>query len=283
MTALGKTLTVFVFLLSLAWCWLTVNAYVTRANWQAQAAAYKKTAEDAVSRANAIKNAFDKTVASSDGQISKYALEIDRLNNKLTELVSQMAKITTNFEQLELGNKVAEDNKAKLEKNLEAISKQLDQLKISRDDLENKYVIAQRSEQDSKNFALSMKLESDAFKNRNETLEQQMQQLQSTLQDLKLGRTGLGSAQIIPVPAGLRGSVTAVSGELITISLGADAGLMKGAIVDLGRGDQYLGQVRISDLEPKRAVGTFTPVGGGRPNVNNLPKVGDNVGKFLNN
>jgi hypothetical protein len=280
MTALGKTLTVFVFLLSLAWSWLTVNAYVTRANWQTQANAHKAHADTAVKRAQDLEKAYKDLLGNTEAQLEKYVKAIDDQKAKIATLEVAQNKLNASFEQLNLDNKKAGDNYAILEKNLEATNKQLDAMKESRDAIETKFVGAQRSEQDARNNALASKLEADAFKQRNEQLELQVLGLLGQLNDVRLGRQGLGAAQLVPVPADLRASVVAVNADLVTISLGADAGVLKGQKLDISRLNpgKYLGYILIGDVEPKKAVGVFVPATPGRATGDNLPRLGDSVG-----
>ena len=69
----------------------------------------------------------------------------------------------------------------------------------------------------------------------------------------------------MPVLPNLRGEVVDVSGDLLTISIGIDAGLAVGTVLDIYRvegGARYLGTVRVTDafnLYPKQAVVKFTP------------------------
>ena len=54
MTALGKTMVIFVFLLTLVWAGLVVNTWVTRTNWKAEAEKQNKIAKENYDGAKAI-------------------------------------------------------------------------------------------------------------------------------------------------------------------------------------------------------------------------------------
>jgi hypothetical protein len=109
------------------------------------------------------------------------------------------------------------------------------------------------------------------------------------LAELKQGGGKLGLAPLPPpgLPADLRGEVTAVSGDLVTLSIGIDAGLAVGATLDLYRLDEktprYLGTVKVTsalNLFPKQAIVTFTParkVALDKLRPEELPKKGDQV------
>lgn len=68
-----------------------------------------------------------------------------------------------------------------------------------------------------------------------------------------------------------------MDGDILTISIGADAGVLPGAVLDVGRLNpaKYLGRIRILNVSPKEAVGTFEPASGGRATGDNVPKAGD--------
>jgi hypothetical protein len=89
-----------------------------------------------------------------------------------------------------------------------------------------------------------------------------------------------------PVLANLRGEVTDVAGDLVTLSIGIDAGLAVGTTLDIYRTEgapRYLGTVKITsplNLFPKQAIATFTPardVPFERLRPEERPKKGDEV------
>lgn len=89
------------------------------------------------------------------------------------------------------------------------------------------------------------------------------------------------------LPEGLKGSVTDYKDGLVVINIGIDAGLSKGAKLDIYRDDdkdpQYLGTIVIERVYPKEAVAAFKPASGKalkdlKPEE--LPKKTDTVGTF---
>ena len=84
----------------------------------------------------------------------------------------------------------------------------------------------------------------------------------------------------------MRGEVTDVAGDLVTISVGIDAGIGVGTVLELYRtngGGRYLGTVKVTDafnLYSKQAVVKFTPASGlalARLRPEELPRKGDLV------
>lgn len=281
MTALGKTLTVFVFLLSLVWCWLTVNAYATRTNWVTQAKTAQTHMQAAVERARELEQSQRELLATIEAQHKKLADTLAERDATIAKLQTDNAAIKAQFDQKLTAEKAEENKTALLEKNAQSLLQQLDVLKGNKDAIEAKLITATRSEQDAKNAQLQQKLEAESLRARNETIELQLAQLQEQMRDYRQGRNGApGSGPVIPVPANIRATVKSVSSDgLVTISLGADAGLLRGAVLDIARlsTTKYLGKVRLSLVDPKEAVGVFESAAGGRATGDNLPKVGDLV------
>jgi hypothetical protein len=287
MTALGKTLTVFVFLLSLVWCWLTVNAYATRTNWVTQAKQAQTHMQAAVERAREMEQEYRNVIASSEAQAKKLADTITERDATIAKLQTDNAAIKAQFDRKLAAEKADENKTALLEKNAQSILQQLDALKINKDNIETKLIEATRSEQAARNESLQHKLEAESLRARNETIELQLAQIQEQMRDLRLGRGGSapGGGPVVPVPSGIRATVKSISADgFITISLGADAGLVKGAVLDVARlsTSKYLGKIRLSLVDPKEAVGVFESAFGVRATGDNLPKVGDLV-TVLNN
>jgi hypothetical protein len=89
------------------------------------------------------------------------------------------------------------------------------------------------------------------------------------------------------VLSNLRGEVTHVAGELLTVSIGIDSGMSVGTVLDVIRlegGGKYIGTVKVTsalNLFPKQAIVSFTPARRDIPldrlPIGDLPKPGDQV------
>ena len=59
-------------------------------------------------------------------------------------------------------------------------------------------------------------------------------------------------------PPTVRGEVLAVDKDNhVEISLGTDDGLREGNMLEIYRGDKYLGRMRVLEVKPHRSVGTI--------------------------
>ena len=136
MTALGKTLTVFVFLLSLVWCWLTVNAFATRTNWKTQVEAAKVQTDSAIARAREFEEAFNSLKASADAQAKTQADVIAENKATIVKLQKDNGDLKASYDLKLAAEKKDEDRMTILLKNLEATSQQLNLSKTRADGLE---------------------------------------------------------------------------------------------------------------------------------------------------
>jgi len=98
------------------------------------------------------------------------------------------------------------------------------------------------------------------FPSLRERLEELNRQLQDQYAQLNRVAKALGfkpDTLVSQIPPKLDGVVTAVDEAkgLVEISLGSDDGLKRGHVLQVIRGNQYLGQITIRDIEHDRAVG----------------------------
>lgn len=296
MTWIGKILSVLVLLLALVWMWFTVSLFAARTNWKVQADTYKKAFDDARKAREAeyrdyqtAKDAYDRQVLTAETRIKG--------------LADQVAKLQTdanaNADALAAANKIIKDSDIKaveLGARIQAMTDEVQKTRDRNNSLEDERVVlvvkkeqAEKDRQAAENLAkqaAAQKLLADA---RVESLTAQLAEARST--------GGSSTATVInsftrppaPLPEGVRGTVTAYGNGYVVLSIGIDAGLTNGAVLDVYRtegGGDYLGTVVIQTVHPKEAVGQFKPkderIPISRLRPEQLPKVGDLVGKVGN-
>ena len=108
---------------------------------------------------------------------------------------------------------------------------------------------------------IQAQIRANTFKSRNEELEAQMRKNIAELAALKAGGAGAAGAArggANPPPDNLEGVVRSADGNLVTISLGSDAGLSKGNTLEVFRlkGSLYIGKIRIVEVAPGYAIAT---------------------------
>lgn len=291
MTWLGKTLAFVVLVLSLVWMYMTANAYATRTNWKTEADKWKAAYTEAL-KAREAEHRIYQTAESA--YAAKYAAErtavaaVTANNTKLLKantdnIASQKtladAIVESDIKAVQLGA-----NLTNALSNENTLRQQADKLQVER----NKLVLdIEQAKQDRQLAVNDLRLAVA----RQEEAERRFEAANSNLQELLAQGARLvpGGGRAAPSAAeGTRGTVTEVSKDLVTLSIGLDAGLQPGVTLDLMRmegGGKYLGTVVIQQggLTTKQSVGAFKPADPTRPlerlRPDERPKVGDVVGK----
>lgn len=289
MTWLGKILTVLVFLGALVWAYFTVNTYVLRTNWKVERDRYKAAYDEARARRE---DDYKRYLASEDLLRREVAAARTRYEglSKSVETLSASAKKAGN-EMAALQDVIDKGDVAglKLQANLNQIVAELKNVRERNykleDDAVKLVVAAEEARGEMVKARNSEKLaQSIAAEN-----AKRVEELQARVTDLRAseGRGAVPRAFDKPPPpvlANLRGEVTDVSGDLVTISIGIDSGLAVGTTLEIYRTApeaRYLGTVKVTDafnLYPKQAVVKFTPASGlplARLRPEELPKKGD--------
>jgi cell division protein FtsB len=296
MTWLGKILAVLVFILALVWMWFTVTVFVTRANWKAVAEGYKQARQEAV--------------AAREAEYRQYQQEKDALAREVASLKSELASAKKTEAALA---KVNQENRRELSQITAALGdydKRIVQLQSSYDraiqelntvrernaTLETERVElvirreqAERDRQGAQNEAKLARQIADDLARQVDNLVALNQELRASGGTTARGLPGTPGRQAPRAPENVRGTVTAVEGDQVEISIGLDAGVGIGTVLDVYRltgGGRHLGTLVVTDVRAKSAVGTFQSASG-RP-VNRLlpeqrPQVNDTVGRLDSN
>jgi hypothetical protein len=169
-----------------------------------------------------------------------------------------------------------------LKAELDSAKKELEVLRKRNEELEDKVVALVKEVETAKKEAVraqnALKL-GQAIADDN---AKKIEELTARLNELKLLQ---GKAP--PAIANVRGEVTQVDGDLVKLSIGIDAGLEAGTVLDVYRleksGGRYLGTVKVTsalNLFPKQAIVTFIPARNvplAKLRPDELPRKGDEV------
>ena len=287
MTAIGKMLVFLVLVLSLAWNFLTVNAYVARTNWRAETKRYQGEAEAMQKAAQAMKQLLDTERDSADDAKRALAQERDRLYAQVKVLEADRNSLNAQYA---AAFSVGQNNTAdavKLQANVAKLTQQvtdLDAQLTARDVTVTDLTVA-------KNAAVveagQARLDAESATKRATDLEARLVRAQGELQEsARNGNRGPAAPGALTpaVPVAFRGSVVRYEPDgLVLVTPGLDAGLKPGAVLDVqrtsGASGIYLGKITIATANPKNAVGRFEPANTGGPPAtgSRLPKPGDAV------
>lgn len=288
MTWLGKILTFVVFIGAVVWMFFTVQAYATRTNWKAEADKFRAAFNEAKAKRE---EEFRRNQASEDALKRLLVIEQTKcqdLGKQLESLRAAAKKSNDDFTKTQQALAKADARVVELSANIQRMLSEVDSVRERNIFLENLRVGLEIARQDALREKVraenAMKL-AQAIADDN---ARKVEELQTQLTALRAtgGSTDIGRLLDKPPPllSNLRGQINRVAGDQVELTIGIDAGLDKGSVLDVIRlegGGQYLGTVRVTDIWPKQAVGTFIPARPGVPferlRPEELPRKGDEV------
>lgn len=291
MTWLGKILSVFALILSVAAMWFITTVYVARTNWKNDRDAWQALYKEADKARTAELSRYQ-----SERESLKRQLEAERTHSQ--GLLAQLATVTGANDKISEANKKlnevlsnADIKAVELQAINDALAKESRENRLRNKTLEDERVVLTTAREN----ALKEKQEfENKFKQAdtdNKRLEARVESLVGQVADLRAsGGSSTATVQNsfvkrpAPLPDNIRGRVTAYKNGYVELNIGIDAGLTNGAKLDVyrteGKGD-YLGTVTVERVYPKNAVAKFVDKQNravSRLRPEELPKVGDSVG-----
>lgn len=275
MNALGKLLTVFVFLGSLVWLGFTAALFATRADWKAEALKARKEATEAQASADSLikqvqaeRDANSNRLSSADQSIQTLRTQLDAAREENKKLVDTATAVADKTQKLQPVIDTAQANITTLQSQSDKLTAQVSLLSTTRD-------VAKQEEQKAKSMANDFKLELDVTK---KALEDSIEKGRALAE---ANRGAAGDAD-----AAFRGDVIQVGDskggaqDIITFSGGANAGVKAGKryVVTRSVAPFYIGTVTVLDAsDPRFSTGVFAPASGQKLAGDYIPKKGDTV------
>jgi hypothetical protein len=264
MTWLGKTLAFVNLAFSILTAGLIVVVFTTRTNWKsgyedlqkkmdvakAVLASERNAAAEALKRKDDEIKQAQKAVADKNTELAManekakgFEAELQKANNLRDQETKNTTTNTAELERIRQERKALEDQKAKLQGDLQARTAE---------------VVKYRDE------AVSNDLKFKASQGRNERLLEQYAALKSENDRLRASGATVDSAARAAAPSApedVRGTVVQADGSgLATVSIGSDSGLTKNHTLHVYRlkpSPTYLGTLQILNTQPHQAVGRF--------------------------
>jgi hypothetical protein len=261
MTVLGKIMVFVNLAFSLAVAGLVITVFTTRTHWRnGYDDAVKQISIGEASRgaehADAAKKIADreKEIQGLNDKVKDLNGKIEALNGEVTQLKTSVANSTNVAETEQKNNQAATLERGRLAQERDMLN---EQVKVR----DQKILTFAKEKIDDHNEAVASTIRANAL---NEKLQKLMVQFEQVVQENRqmraMGATPNPGMKIAPVE--VKGQVTAVADNLVTVSLGSDHGLSVGTVLQVYRLSPeplYLGTVTITNLETHRAAGRFTP------------------------
>jgi hypothetical protein len=261
MTLLGKILVIVNLFLSVAVGALIVMTYVARTNWHhawqdadAQMKAFNTSTNDAQAQVDAVK----KDLAQATTAMQKAQADRDAAVAQMNNVVGESnQKIAAKDKEIHDRDNLLTINQGQLDSRQKEVTYMRD---LARD-LQVKLRDKEREAEDYHKQSTEHEIARNQEHSRNERLLQLLEQKDKQLQLKKQGEAVLTSNGSMKNPPAedIDGLVKAVDAEhnLITITIGSDAGLSKGNTLEVYRlkpEPTYLGTVFILNVRPNEAV-----------------------------
>jgi Skp family chaperone for outer membrane proteins len=252
MNTLGKTLTILIAIACLCLMIGSMFVYATHTNWSAKYTALKQQFDQAKVAASELESKYLGEVSQLKSEQEAAQQEVRKLESERVALVSQNSTIQKEVDQLRTERQAAEAMVAATEENNIRLTEEVVKLRDS---------LRENQQFRDEAFTATLRASTDLHvasgdlaqaKERNEQLVGQLAEKISALREGGVDPNG----KVVPRVRGKVSATRRVDGsQLIEITVGADDGISPGQMVEIFRGDRYLGRAEILKADPDRAVG----------------------------
>lgn len=281
MNTVGKILVFFILILSVIWNYLVVNAYATRTNYKNELEKVQKLYAEAAKSSNASAKLAEEQRAAADATIAQLTADIRSLQARVQAAENDSATYKAQVEAIGKDKEKFVVDAGLQQTGLKTLQSQVDLLRGQVTTLDKKLNDSTIAEQKAENEKLQARIERDSAFRKADEYEKRLLDLNDQYFQLKNGgRGGVGEQRIPPTDPDIRATVTASADNQVEISLGGNAGIQKGAVLDISRpsAKKYIGKITIERVDPFGATGRFTPLATiGKPTAADLPTKGDVV------
>lgn len=281
MNTIGKILVFFILILSVIWNYLVVNAYATRTNYKNELEKVQKLYTEAAKSAGSATKLAEEQRAAADATIAQLQADIRSLTARVQAAENDSATYKAQVEAIGKDKEKFSTDAGLQQTGIKTLESQVDLLRAQVTTLDKKLNDATIAEQKAENEKLQARIERDAAFRKADDYEKRLLDLNDQYVTLKNGGIGgVGTARIPPTDPDFRATVTGAVDDQVEISLGSNAGLQKGAVLDISRpgAKKYIGKITIERVDPFAATGRFTPLATiGKPTAADRPAKGDVV------
>ena len=219
----------------------------------------KQTLNNALKRVSKdleIKNAED-AAGSAVKLLNERSNHIDQLKGQVTTLTEQLAAERNKVARYEITSTELQSDNNRHKSDTDNLRK------IVKAETEKNMQLV-RDTNEMRDRAVAAELQSKTFKDMNSRLEAQLQDMARDMTRFKANAgTAAGGVNrgLNPPPDNVEGLVRRAEGNLVTISIGSDAGLQRGHTLEVfryGQNPKYIGRIRIVEVTATQAVGQST-------------------------
>jgi hypothetical protein len=287
MTIVGKILVFVVLILSVGVGTFAVLTYTSRYNYDVALHEQQRLSNVAQKNAQQFHDEAQKAKAEADSRVAAVEAQAKLLRDEIEGYRTQLATAAKKVSDADARVLAAETTAKAAE--ADALRRQADAEKIratlAQEISKNTELV--KHENEMRDRAVAAEIQVKSLTSRNNSLENQLQDSAKDVARLKQN-LGSSSRSLVasadnPPPDNVEGLVkVADPGGYLKLTIGSDAGLVKGHTLELYRlatnrnqQSKYLGRVRILDVTPHEAVAQ--PLG----RLNDKPQAGDHVSSHI--
>ncbi len=286
MSTLTKVFTVLLVVLSIVFTVMTVSVVAQTANWRETALKYEENTRIADTNLRQMISASAAELASARDTIKSHLTKIGEVESQLQKNSSELAAMRADFTRVEAEKASAEAMNRGLLAQVEAARSAEAEFRKQLVDLEKRGIELERRNIDLNDRVNEQTATIAVLVEQKRQYEQQLNILKEEAD--KLSNQARRSAQGVQTedpaaaampnvralttggPSAIRGSVVEVEDNLVSISVGTADGVKKGMVFVIHRDNKYVGDLRISDVNPNRSAGRLDRTA-------MVPSVGDSV------
>ncbi len=271
MSTLTKVFIVVLVVFSIAFTTMTVSIVAQSTDWRDTAQKYEEHARVADTNLRNEIAASAATEATLRDSIKSHLEKIGELEGQLKTNGAEMAKLRSDLAKAESEKSSSEAMNRGLLAQLQIADAGRAEYRKQRDEIEKRNIELERRNIDLNDRVNEQTARIAVLAEQKRQYEQQLNILKA--ENEKLARAagrpagaatleaplGMAMPNVKPLspisPTPIRGKVSDVSGNLITISVGSADGVKEGMVFLIQRGDQYVGDLKISTVSPNQAAG----------------------------
>jgi hypothetical protein len=265
MTAIGKIFVIVNLLFSLIVAGLIVVVYAKSTNWADAAKKWEQAAKVADASREAAKEEAGKAQAASAAEITRLQGELQKKDG---EIAAVRAEVQAKLKEMEAIRQASNKDSGSLvakETQLEKHKSEVAALEKQVSDKDKQIVALIEAKNKANDDKVAADIRANSYQTKAERMEARLRETESEIVKLRRGGgAGAGGVALVstanPPPQAVEGIITETmrNSDLVKISVGSDAGLVKGHTLDVFRlkpTPQYLGQIRLTDVRASEAVG----------------------------
>ncbi len=271
MSTLTKVFIVLLSVFGIAFSMMTISVASQTTNWREVAQSNEANARIAETNLRNAVAAGNAALAMAEDKVNEQIKLSGQLQEKLEAVQRDVASLRAEKSQADAERANSEAINRGLVAQLQMAQATGEEIRKQRDELESRNIELERRNMDLSERVNELTARVAVLIEQGRQSEQQINILKKENQALASATARGGSASSMESPAGsalpgvtgespvartsIRGKVLEVAGNLVTLSVGSADGVEKGMVFVVHRGGTYVGDVKVSIVDPNQSVG----------------------------